>query len=91
MQTMGFTSALMKMTEGYRVRRKGWSVWALQAYIKTPSAPFSSPHIYIDDHNGCIHWWKPRLADLEAYDWVIVTPDVLEAVHAEEARRYHEA
>ena len=77
--------AIMQMIAGLPVRRRAWSAFALQAYIKQPAAEHYTWAIVIDSDNGETLRWRAREADLTADDWVLVDNEMLLNLIADEA------
>jgi hypothetical protein len=80
---MDFLHAVLAMTEGNRVRRKAWSAFALQAFIMKAPATVYRPAVFIDCDDGQRLHWRPRPADYEARDWIIVDQATVDKILVE--------
>jgi hypothetical protein len=70
---MDFSSALVLLKHGHKLRRKGQSSYiALVSYL-TNNAEGNPRDIAQMDANGCLdNFWHPRREDILANDWEVV-------------------
>jgi len=75
---MNYPEAMLKMANGYRVRRQKWSTFALYAYIHEPPRNSFRAAVFIECDDGQRVRWHPRVPeDYDATDWIEVDEEIL--------------
>jgi hypothetical protein len=63
-----FERALMRMRQGFTVRRRGWPLWHVSVWL---DQTLSSPRFVTGNQDSRVSW-LPNLQDLLATDWEVV-------------------